>query len=210
MTTSPTFDLENRHTQPVAGCDEAGCGPWAGPVVAGAVILLQDTFSPTLLSFLNDSKKLTTKKREVAFDALIKTQGIGCWIGVGIASVEEIDQLNIRKAAHLAMKRAVESLPIKPSYVLVDGTGCPSWSFDAEPIIKGDQKSYSIAAASIIAKVTRDRLMTELSHQHPQYGWEKNAGYGTKTHQEALSQFGITPHHRTSFAPIKSLLSKAS
>lgn len=206
----PTFDLENRQAHPVAGCDEAGCGPWAGPVVAGAVILLQNTLSPTLLSLLNDSKKLTAKKREAAFDALMETHGTGCWIGVGQASVEEIDQLNIRRAAQLAMTRAVESLSLKPSYVLVDGTGNPSWSFASEPIIKGDQKSYSIAAASIIAKVTRDRLMTELSLQFPEYGWHNNAGYGTKTHQEALAQFGITPHHRTSFAPIKALLLKAS
>ncbi|MGN6671172.1 MAG: ribonuclease HII [Candidatus Nucleicultricaceae bacterium] len=207
---APTFDLENRQAQPVAGCDEAGCGPWAGPVVAGAVILLQNTISPILLSLLNDSKKLTAKKRESAFDALMGAHGTGCWVGVGQASVKEIDQLNIRRAAQLAMKRAVESLSLKPSYVLVDGTGNPAWSFASEPIIKGDQKSYSIAAASIIAKVTRDRLMTELGLQFPAYGWQNNAGYGTKTHQEALAQFGITPHHRTSFAPIKALLLKAS
>ncbi len=203
---TPSFVLEDQHDECVAGCDEAGCGPWAGPVVAGTVILRRSHISSDLLHLLNDSKKLTEKKREIAFDALFACQGQSCWIGTGSASVEEIDRLNIRKAAHLAMQRAIDSLIVPPAFVLVDGTGLPAWNYPSQCVIKGDQKSYSIAAASIIAKVTRDRYMKGLAETYPSYGWGQNAGYGTKAHQEAIAQNGITPHHRRSFAPIKNYL----
>ena len=204
--TTPCFILEDQHRGFVAGCDEAGCGPWAGPVVAGAVVFNRHQPIDALLRLLNDSKMLTSRRREQAYEALWNAKGESCYIGVGAASVEEIDTLNIRKASQLAMQRAVEALAVTPHYVLVDGTGLPCWSHKAEAVVKGDQKSYSIAAASIIAKVTRDRMMTELSTFYPEYGWQKNAGYGTKTHQLAIREHGITPHHRKSFAPIKHFL----
>lgn len=203
---TPSFVLEDQQGGYVAGCDEAGCGPWAGPVVAGAVILMRDHICADLLHLLNDSKRLTSKKRDVAFDALMASRDKSCWIGVGSASVAEIDQINIRKAAHLAMQRAVEDLMVPPQFVLVDGTGLPAWGYASKCVVKGDQKSYSIAAASIIAKVVRDRHMQNLAKLYPAYGWERNAGYGTKVHQDAIAHHGITPHHRRSFAPIKNYL----
>lgn len=203
---APSFVLEDQQDRLVAGCDEAGCGPWAGPVVAGAVIFDRNHVALDLLHILNDSKKLTSKKRDMAFDALMACRDKSCWIGVGSASVEEIDQLNIRKASHLAMQRAVDNLSVSPAFVLVDGTGLPAWSYPSKCIVKGDQISYSIAAASIIAKVTRDRHMQDLDALYPSYGWGKNAGYGTKVHQDAIAQHGITSHHRRSFAPIKNYL----
>lgn len=203
---APSFTFEDQQDGCVAGCDEAGCGPWAGPVVAGAVIFERNHVSSDLLRLLDDSKKLTGKKREIAFEVLMACQNKSCWIGVGSASVEEIDQLNIRKAAHLAMRRAVDNLSVKPTFVLVDGTGLPAWQYASQCIVRGDQISYSIAAASIIAKVTRDRYMQDLAALYPSYGWGQNAGYGTKSHQDAIAQNGITAHHRRSFAPIKNYL----
>lgn len=199
----PSFDFERQYTSPVAGVDEAGIGSWIGPVVAGAVIL-EEGVSKSLLDMLHDSKKLTEKKRSLIFELLKESSCVH--VGVGEASLEEIATLNIRNAGLLAMKRAVQSLPLKPNAVLVDGTGRPDLSIETKLIVKGDQQSYSIAAASIIAKVTRDQSMQELAKEYPGYGWETNAGYGTKQHLEALHRLGVTPWHRVTYAPVAALL----
>jgi ribonuclease HII len=191
-----SFDFEDLHRGPVAGVDEAGRGPWAGPVVAAAVILDRHNFP----AGLNDSKQLSEAARSRLFEALLAQRH-----GIGIASVEEIDTLNIHWATMLAMERAVAALGVAPSHVLVDGNRLPRWSHAATAIIKGDGRSLSIAAASIIAKVTRDRLMVALDAEFPGYGWADNKGYGTPAHQRGLATHGITPHHRKSFAPIRAL-----
>ena len=199
----PTFDIEQRHTGLIAGTDEAGRGPWAGPVVAAAVCFPHRNIGQELLSVINDSKKLTAKQREHAFELLMASDA---FIGIGQASAKEIDEINILQASFLAMKRALTELEQKYSpveFVLVDGNRLPHWHWPSEAIIKGDSLSFSIAAASIIAKVTRDRIMTELSRQYPEYAWDKNAGYGTAAHIKALSIYGPTPHHRMSYAPLK-------
>ena len=197
---TPDFSFEkNSPYQPVCGIDEAGRGPWAGPVVASAVVLNPENIPDGL----NDSKKLTAKRRDILFDAIIGT----AMVGIGCASVEEIDEFNILNATYLAMCRAVEDLPTPPHYALIDGNRIPPYmSCDAEAIVKGDGRSLSIAAASIVAKVTRDRLMVALAQQFPGYGWERNAGYGVKAHQEGLDRLGVTPHHRVSFKPIHKML----
>lgn len=199
----PSDIFEKQYVYPVAGVDEAGIGSWIGPVVAGAVILDPET-PHDILDALQDSKKLSEKKREQIFESL--TQSDHVHIGVGEANLEEIDRLNIRQAGLLAMKRAVENLPLQPTVVLVDGTGQPDLTCESLLLVKGDQKSYSIAAASIIAKVTRDRMIKQIAQEYPQYGWDKNAGYGTKAHREALLAHGITPWHRKTYAPIAALL----
>ena len=183
---------------PVCGVDEAGRGPWAGPVVAAAVILRPGD-AP---AGLNDSKKLTARRREALFDALQDHD-----VGVGVASVVEIDRLNILHATYLAMRRAVAALTAAPGFALIDGNRIPpDLPCPAEAVVKGDGRSLSIAAASIVAKVTRDRIMADLAAAHPEYGWERNAGYGVKAHAEALARYGVTPHHRRSFAPIHKIL----
>jgi ribonuclease HII len=203
--TTPSFKLEHQSSAPVVGIDEAGCGPWAGPVVAGAFVFLDPlTVDPLILSLIRDSKQLSPARREEAYAHLIKLPGVH--FGVGLASVEEIDLMNIGKATGLAMERAVNNLGIFPRSALVDGIRKPHLPCPILTVIKGDQISYSIAAASILAKVTRDRLMVELDTQYPHYGWAKNAGYGTAFHQEALATHGVTPHHRRSYAPIAKLL----
>jgi ribonuclease HII len=190
----------------IAGVDEAGCGPWAGPVVAAAVIFPDfKTLPSDLLTLLDDSKKLTAKRREAAYEVLKSYEGIHCYRGWGQASEAEIDRINIRQGALLAMARAVENLPQQPDFALIDGICAPSLQCPLQTLKKGDSRSFSIAAASIVAKVTRDKIMKELSLLYPQYGWETNAGYGTKAHQEGLARHGITPHHRRSFAPIAKL-----
>lgn len=194
----PDFSYEKQFKGFVAGVDEAGRGPWAGPVVAAAVIF-QNHQAPI---GINDSKKLSAAKREALFDAIMET-GI---VGVGISSVEEIDSLNILGATKLAMQRAVENLSVTPNAVLVDGNQPPKLSATTRALIKGDSLSISIAAASIIAKVTRDRMMQELHAKFPHYGWARNAGYGTAAHIKALAEHGITPHHRKSFRPIKDII----
>lgn len=183
------------------GIDEAGRGPWAGPVVAGAVIVTEEKAFLELAPDIKDSKKLSESKRQKAFDLLTTTSGILC--SIGEASVEEIDQLNILQATFLAMRRAVEKLPLSPQEALVDGNQDPKLGIPTKLHVDGDQKFFLIAAASIIAKVTRDRIMNELHSEFPFYGWNQNKGYGTKVHQEGLSQQGVTPHHRKSFAPIR-------
>lgn len=182
----------------VVGVDEVGRGPWAGPVVACAVRL--HAVPPT---GLDDSKKMSAKKREM-FAALLP--GIAD-IGFGEASVQEIDALNIRQATHLAMRRAIAALPQTPDYLLIDGNDMPrDLPCKGETVVKGDSKSASIAAASVMAKTRRDQGMVALSQQHPGYGWETNVGYGTKAHQEGLRTLGVTPHHRRSFKPIHNIL----
>ncbi len=183
----------------IAGLDEVGRGPWAGPVTACAVVL----DPANIPDGLNDSKKLSAKRRE-ALAAKILSCAL---VSIAHASVAEIDQLNILRASLLAMRRAVEGLSQVPQFALIDGNKIPpGMPCPAEAVIKGDGKSASIAAASIVAKVTRDEIMVALAQQFPGYGWEKNAGYGTKLHQEGLRNLGVTPHHRRSFKPIHNIL----
>lgn len=183
----------------IAGTDEAGRGPLAGPVVAAAVIIPQN-FPDELASAINDSKQLSEKKREALFPHLIEH----CIHGIAQCSAQEIDSINILQASLLAMKRSVALLSSQPHVVLVDGNKSPAIAgMKNIPIVKGDSKSLSIAAASILAKVTRDRIMQELHIAYPHYGWARNAGYPTKDHIAALTTHGITPHHRQSFAPVK-------
>ncbi len=187
----------------VAGIDEAGRGPWAGPVIAAAVVLDVATLPADLLDAIDDSKKLTAAKRAALFGRLA-----GCArIGVGRAEVAEIDRLNILGATMLAMKRALAALPLTPCLALVDGNRAPDLPCPVKCVVGGDGRSLSIAAASIVAKVTRDRIMGELAMLHPGYGWETNAGYGTRAHQQAIMRLGLTPHHRRSFKPINKILS---
>ncbi|MFM9889478.1 MAG: ribonuclease HII [Rickettsiales bacterium] len=201
----PHFELETHHApHPVAGVDEAGRGPWAGPVVAAAVIFDTAHIPPGL----DDSKKIRPARREELFAAIHNTARA---VGVGTASVEEIDRLNIWQATALAMERAVAALPLPPTYLLIDGNRLPTrLPCPATAVIGGDGISLSIAAASIIAKTTRDRLMVELAQQFPHYGFERHAGYGTAAHASALAAHGPCPAHRTSFAPIRALLKRAA
>ena len=198
----PDYSYENNAVlkgyEYVCGVDEAGRGPLAGPVCAAAVILPEGT----VIEGLDDSKKLSEKKRELLFD-VIKEKATA--FGIAFASVEEIEEFNILGATYLAMTRAVEQLSVKPDYVLIDGNRFPPQiKTDGECVIKGDAKSMSIAAASILAKVTRDRLLLEYAEKYPQYGFEKHKGYGTKLHVEAIKEFGITEIHGPSF--LKKLL----
>ncbi len=176
----------------VCGIDEAGRGPLAGPVCAAAVILPLDCEIPGL----NDSKKLSEKKREALFD-VIREAALA--YGVGFASVEEIDRLNILQATFLAMSRACEALSLRPDWALVDGNRMPPLSVPGETVIKGDAQCASVAAASILAKVSRDRLLRELDLKYPQYGFSKHKGYGTKAHYEAIKTYGVLPEHRKTF-----------
>lgn len=176
----------------VCGIDEAGRGPLAGPVVAAAVILAPGTQLPGV----NDSKKLTEKKREALFD-YIKENALA--YGIGRASEQEIDEINILQATFLAMRRAVEALPVSADYALVDGNRIQGLDIPAECVIGGDGKVLSIAAASILAKVTRDREMRALAERYPEYGFEKHKGYGTKAHYQAIAEHGICPIHRRTF-----------
>jgi len=186
----------------VAGVDEAGRGPLAGPVVAGAVILPPGLDIPGL----NDSKKLSPRARAALFARIRET----CGVGVGIATVAEIDEINIVRASHLAMLRALEDLPQRADHALIDGNMVPREApLPCEAVVKGDARSISIAAASIVAKCTRDAIMVDLAQQYPGYGWEKNAAYPTKAHLEALERLGVTPHHRRSFAPVHKILCHA-
>ena len=194
----PCFKLERPFPMPLAGVDEAGCAPLAGPVVAAAVILDRVHFPRGI----DDSKKLPIEAREAIYGRLQKVAAIG----VGIASVEEIDEINIYWARMLAMSRAVEALGVDPAWVLVDGNATPRWERPSKAIVAGDTKCRSIAAASIIAKVTRDRIMADHAVTWPGYGWERNRGYPTPEHIRALDTHGLTPLHRRSFAPVRSRL----
>ena len=194
-----SVDLSSPQELIIAGVDEVGRGPLAGPVVTAAVILPADYE----LAGLTDSKKLSKSKRE-SLAKSIKDQAL-CW-ALGEASVAEIDRLNILHATMLAMQRAVAELSIKPTLVLVDGNRAPEFGIQAKPIIGGDGKEPSISAASILAKVARDKVMADYSLQYPHYGFERNSGYPTKQHREALTEYGATPIHRTSFGPVQAVL----
>jgi ribonuclease HII len=201
--TIPDFTLETaihaRGLMRVAGVDEVGRGPLAGPVTAAAVILDPANIPPGL----NDSKKLTQPAREALFDVIMDC----AVVSVAHATVEEIDRHNILRASHIAMMRAVAALMPRPDHLLIDGNMIPDGNkLPCDAVIKGDGRSLSIAAASIIAKVTRDRLMVDLAQQHPGYGWESNAGYPSKSHVSALKDLGVTPHHRRSFKPVHNIL----
>ena len=183
----------------VAGVDEAGRGPLAGPVVAAAVVL--PAFS-TPIRGLRDSKILTAAIR-TRLAVVVRARAVA--VSVGAASVREIDRLNIRRATILAMRRALARLPVRPAHVLVDGLPCPELGCVHEAIIDGDASCVSIAAASVIAKTVRDRLMERLAPRYPLYAWESNKGYGTPEHLDALTAFGHSVHHRMSFAPVVQL-----
>jgi ribonuclease HII len=195
----PDFERETTLGGVVAGVDEVGRGPLAGPVMAAAVILS----ATDIPDGLDDSKRLTARCRGEIYPEILAR----AVVSVGMASVEEIDRLNILRASHLAMCRAVAALPCRPCHILIDGNmvpdalGCP-----ATPVVKGDTLSFSIAAASIVAKVRRDALMVGLAQQFPGYGWETNMGYGSKSHIAALQTLGATPHHRRSFRPVHNIL----
>jgi len=195
----PDFAIEDGCRGLVCGVDEAGRGPLSGPVVAAAVILDRCRFTAQLCAEVDDSKVLSRPTREACYRALCACAGIG----VGAASVAEIDRLNILRASLLAMQRAVCALGIRPDLALVDGNIAPALPCAVRTVVKGDALSFSIAAASIIAKVTRDRIMRGLAGRYPGYGWETNAGYGTRQHAEAIDRLGISPHHRRSFAPVR-------
>lgn len=183
---------------PLAGVDEAGCAPLAGPVVAAAVILDRERFPRGI----DDSKKLDLTTREAIYARLMKQARCG----VGICTVEEIDTLNIYWARMLAMIRAVDALGFEPAMVLVDGNRCPKWERPSVAIVAGDAKCRSIAAASIVAKVTRDRMMARYAEAHPGYGWETNRGYPTPDHRRALRELGPTPLHRRSFGLVREII----
>lgn len=198
----PDFSFEVEGPAPVCGIDEVGRGPWAGPVIAAAVIL-----DPAAIpAGLDDSKRLTAARREALHAELA-----GCaLVGIGQASVAEITTMNILQASFLAMRRAVAALPTRPALALVDGhMHPPGMPCRTRAIVGGDGLALSIAAASIVAKVTRDRMMVALAQQFPGYGWETNMGYGTRAHAESLSRLGVTPHHRRSFEPVHKILCEA-
>ncbi|WP_300299590.1 ribonuclease HII [Ferrovibrio sp.] len=205
----PDFTLERKlaglHDGPVCGVDEAGRGPLAGPVVAAAVILDLRRGRRGVLAGIDDSKKLSEDRRATLFAALRQQalQGHAA-IGIGAASVAEITRLNIFHATMLAMCRAVTALGVTPAHALIDGKHCPKQlGCPATAVVGGDGLSLSIAAASIVAKVVRDRAMEKLHRRYPAYGWDRNKGYGTEAHQSGLKLAGISPHHRLGFAPVQ-------
>jgi ribonuclease HII len=219
----PTFEIENEVLAQlpggsvIAGVDEAGRGPLCGPVVAAAVIFkfaerraqnedinnYNCALRPANFPLIADSKQMTAAQRAAAFDWIMQN----CGVGVGQCSPAEIDELNILHASMLAMKRAVATLPLCPDFVLADGNRMPP-NLTGRAVVKGDSKSLSIAAASIIAKETRDRIMRGLSDQFPEYGWDKNAGYPTPAHLRSIKEFGINEHYRKTFAPVARVMEK--
>lgn len=198
----PDFSIEQEHQGVVAGIDEVGRGPWAGPVIAAAVILPRN-MSHELMDSLDDSKRLSPARRETLLSMISRCADIG----IGCASVAEIEQNNILVASHIAMVRAVTRLPRVPSIALIDGKHIPEdLPCAGRAVIKGDSLSLTIAAASIVAKVTRDRIMASLALRYPAFGWERNSGYGTREHRDGLALRGITRHHRRTYAPIAKIL----
>lgn len=206
MKTSPSFAYEDKYDGIICGMDEVGRGCLAGVVVAAAVIIDRDRMPVNIIEQLNDSKKLSAQKRAYLFN---KIQEFSC-VSVAECSVADIDKINILQASLKAMEKTYKSLKIKPNIALIDGNKSPKLPCFTETIIKGDSKSYSIAAASIIAKHFRDTLMKKMSKDYPPYGWETNAGYGTAHHLKALEIHGVTPHHRRTFSPVANLLHKDS
>ncbi len=202
----PDLSLEAAAGVRVAGVDEAGRGPWAGPVVAAAVVFAADGPPPSLRVAVTDSKLLTAERRAALHPAILACADAA----TGLASVAEIDAMNILQATLLAMRRAVARLAEAPDAVLVDGNRVPHLPCPARAVVGGDRQSLSIAAASIVAKVTRDRLMAELAAHHPGYGWERNAGYGTAEHRAGLARLGPCALHRRSFRPIRALVDGAA
>ena len=204
----PDFSIEQSFNYNVIGIDEVGRGSLAGPVISCACIFYDTLINPKNLFFIDDSKKLTLKKRQIAIKKIIelkKNKKIN--FKLGMASIKEIDQYNILEATKISMRRAVKKLALTPAQLIIDGNiDLELNDFPSKGINKGDQKSFSIAAASIIAKIHRDRYMKFLSFQFPDYDWSSNAGYGTKKHIEQIFKKGITFHHRKSFGPIKSLI----
>jgi len=202
----PDLLLERAHWDAgrarVCGVDEAGRGPLAGPVVAAAVVLDPAALEMPVFRKLDDSKKMTIRSRDALYDAIMQTADVG----VGVCNVDEIDLLNILGATMKAMAAAVGALDPVPDVALVDGNREPVLNCACACVVKGDALSLSIAAASVIAKVTRDRIMAELDQRHPGYGWARNAGYGTAEHLAALKTLGVTEHHRRSFAPVRDAL----
>jgi|TARA_B110000438_G_scaffold58876_1_gene58954 ribonuclease HII len=204
----PNFSIEQEFNLPIIGIDEVGRGPLAGPVVSCAFIFFDKSLEYKELYFINDSKKLSSKKRIVALQEIYKLKKEKkikyC---LGMASVKEIDEFNILEATKISMRRAVKKLQHTPSQLIIDGNiDLKLEKYPSRSVIKGDQKSYSIAAASIVAKIHRDRYMQFLSYKWPFYNWSSNAGYGTKQHIEQIKKKGITIHHRKSFEPIKTLI----
>ena len=204
----PDFSIEQSFNQSVIGIDEVGRGPLAGPVISCACIFFNTLINLKDLFFIDDSKKLTLKKRQIAIKKIIelkKNKKIN--FKLGMASVKEIDQYNILEATKISMRRAVKKLTLIPTPLIIDGNiDLELNDFPSKGVLRGDQKSFSIAAASIIAKIHRDRYMQFLSFQFPDYDWSSNVGYGTKKHIEQIYKKGITIHHRKSFQPIKSLI----
>ena len=201
------FDQQFKST--VCGIDEVGRGPLCGPVTSACVYIPSENLGNPLWDSINDSKKVSAIKREKLFEPLKEL----CFYGVAEASAQEVDQLNIHHATLLAMKRAYEDMidkfSVLPETALIDGKFAPDIGCATQTVIKGDTLSLSIAAASIIAKVTRDRFMNKLHEQYPHYGWNTNSGYGTKVHMEGLQSHGLTPFHRLSFAPCAAIKNKA-
>lgn len=204
----PDFKFEDQYEGLVCGIDEAGRGPWVGNVVAGAVIVLDRNLPAELLDNLNDSKKLSKSKREYLYNLLRQAEKEGkVKIGIGEATPQEIDQYNILQATFMAMSRAVSKLGVQPQIALIDGNRTPKeFSCQSKAIVKGDARSYSISAASIMAKVWRDKELEVLAQKYPYYGFEHNAGYGTKDHIEGIKKYGLIPEHRKSYKPIKEFL----
>ena len=196
MKTNPDFSLELTHGGVIAGVDEAGRGPLCGPVVAAAVVF--PSFDIEIPVVIRDSKQMTARGRATAYDWITQNT---TW-AVGSCSPAEIDELNILWASMLAMERAVANLGLCPEYCLIDGNRVPK-NLNGESVVKGDAKSLSIAAASIIAKETRDKIMHDLAKMFPQYEWDKNAGYPTKSHLQAIEKYGINEHYRKSYGPVK-------
>ena len=195
----PDFAIEDGCRGLVCGVDEAGRGPLAGPVVAAAVIIDRNRFPAELRDTLDDSKLLQRSVREACCLAL----GACARIGIGAASVKEIDRINVLRASLLAMARAVAGLGVLPDIALIDGNMAPALPCPAKTVVGGDGLSFSIAAASVIAKVTRDRIMRALARRHPVYAWDTNVGYSTRAHFAAITAHGVTVHHRRSFAPVR-------
>ena len=200
----PDFAIERCCTGVVCGIDEAGRGPLAGPVVAAAVVIDRRRFRGELRRALDDSKVLNRDLRESCYRGLLACARIGAVsIGIGAASRGEIDRINILRASLAAMARAVTALGNRPDVALVDGNVAPQLPCPVQTVVKGDALSFSIAAASVVAKVTRDRIMHRLASRYPGYGWERNVGYATAEHGSAIRRLGVTPHHRRSFEPVR-------